>query len=202
MNETLASGMVPYHHIIGGETGMGEDRRCARAGAPVLQLDGAARARTSSTRARSRTSAWSWASAASVPHAAARRDDAQYMDGLYYALLEGRFLFDFVHEDKLDAAGAGEVLGAAAAQRGAAQRRAMPTQLRAYVAARRLAAGARSRPACSTTAATSGGPISALGRRLRHPQGRRDRRHDRQRVHGAASRSRHADPRRASARRR
>jgi hypothetical protein len=27
MNETVASGMVPYHHIIGGETGMGEDRR-------------------------------------------------------------------------------------------------------------------------------------------------------------------------------
>jgi hypothetical protein len=27
MNETLASGMVPYHHIVGGETGLGEDRR-------------------------------------------------------------------------------------------------------------------------------------------------------------------------------
>ena len=25
----------------------------------------------------------------------------QYMEGLYYALLEGRFLFDFVHEEKL-----------------------------------------------------------------------------------------------------
>jgi hypothetical protein len=25
----------------------------------------------------------------------------QYMDGMYYALLEGRFLFDFVHEEKL-----------------------------------------------------------------------------------------------------
>ena len=25
----------------------------------------------------------------------------QYMEGMYYALLEGRFLFDFVHEDKL-----------------------------------------------------------------------------------------------------
>jgi hypothetical protein len=25
----------------------------------------------------------------------------EYMDGMYYALLEGRFLFDFVHEDKL-----------------------------------------------------------------------------------------------------
>ena len=32
------------------------------------------------------------------PRGAAMRE---YMDGLYYALLEGRFLFDFVHEDKL-----------------------------------------------------------------------------------------------------
>jgi hypothetical protein len=29
---------------------------------------------------------------------------AQYMNGLYYALLEGRFLFDFVHEEKLNPA--------------------------------------------------------------------------------------------------
>ena len=29
----------------------------------------------------------------------------EYMDGLYYALLEGRFLFDFVHEDKLEPSG-------------------------------------------------------------------------------------------------
>jgi hypothetical protein len=26
---------------------------------------------------------------------------SQYMNGMYYALLEGRFLFDFVHEDRL-----------------------------------------------------------------------------------------------------
>ena len=32
------------------------------------------------------------------PHGALMRE---YMDGMYYALLEGRFLFDFVHEDKL-----------------------------------------------------------------------------------------------------
>jgi hypothetical protein len=25
----------------------------------------------------------------------------EYIDGIYYALLEGRLLFDFVHEDKL-----------------------------------------------------------------------------------------------------
>jgi Beta-galactosidase trimerisation domain len=34
------------------------------------------------------------------PHGALMRE---YMDGMYYALLEGRFFFDFVHEDKLAA---------------------------------------------------------------------------------------------------
>jgi hypothetical protein len=29
---------------------------------------------------------------------------SQHIDGLYYALLEGRFVFDFVHEDDLGAA--------------------------------------------------------------------------------------------------
>ena len=42
-NETLASGMVPYHHLIGGEKRMGEDRRGARTRAQILQLDGEAR---------------------------------------------------------------------------------------------------------------------------------------------------------------
>src|SRR5207247_2061433 len=33
-----------------------------------------------------------------------RVDTAEYLQGLYYALLEGRFLFDFVHEDDLGTA--------------------------------------------------------------------------------------------------
>jgi hypothetical protein len=101
MNETLASGMVPYHHIIGGETGLGEDRRA---------LDPARKY-------------FNWM-ATHEPHFINRRSIAtigvvmgqrthlfhtppagstqsQYMHGMYYALLEGRFLFDFVHEEKL-----------------------------------------------------------------------------------------------------
>jgi hypothetical protein len=99
-NETLASGMVPYHHIIGGENGMGEDRRWLE---PARHY-------------------FNWMAKHDV-HFVNKRSIAnlgvvmgqrthlfykpprgvpmpQYMDGLYYALLEGRFLFDLVHEDK------------------------------------------------------------------------------------------------------
>ena len=105
MNETLASGMVPYHHIIGGGPGLGEDRRWLE---PARKY-------------------FNW-TAKYDPHFTNKRSIAnigvvmgqrtqlfytpprgalmpQYMDGLYYALLEGRFLFDFVHEEKLDLPG-------------------------------------------------------------------------------------------------
>ena len=101
MNETVASGMVPYHHIVGAENGLGEDRRSL---APAREF-------------------FQW-TAKHDPHFINKRSiapigvvigqrtqlfykppkgatSAQYMDGLYYALLEGRFLFDFVHEEKL-----------------------------------------------------------------------------------------------------
>jgi len=101
LDETLASGMAPYHHIIGGENGMGEDRRWLE---PAHKY-------------------FNWM-AKHDPHFVNKRSIAnvgvvmgqrthlfykpprgvlmpQYMDGLYYALLEGRFLFDFVHEERL-----------------------------------------------------------------------------------------------------
>ena len=62
------------------------------------------------------------------------------MDGMYYALLEGRFLFDFVHEDKL----APEELAKYSAlllPNTALLSDEQCRQLRAYVDARRLAAG-------------------------------------------------------------
>jgi hypothetical protein len=100
-NETLASGMVPYHHIIGGENGMGEDRRWL---APAREyFDWMAQHDTHFVNKRpianlgvvmgQRTHLFY-----RPPRGAQMRE---YMDGLYYALLEGRFLFDFVHEDKL-----------------------------------------------------------------------------------------------------
>jgi hypothetical protein len=100
-NETLASGMVPYHHIIGGETGMGEDRRWLE----PAQKYFAWMARHDAHFVNKR----SIANIGVVmgqrthlfyrpPRGAAMRE---YMDGMYLALIEGRFLFDFVHEDKL-----------------------------------------------------------------------------------------------------
>ena len=101
LDQTLASGMVPYHHIVGGETGMGEDRRLLE---PVREY-------------------FKW-TARHDPHFATKRSIAnigvvmgqrthlfynppkgatmsEYMNGMYYALIEGRFFFDFVHEEKL-----------------------------------------------------------------------------------------------------
>jgi len=100
-DETLASGMVPYHHIIGGENGMGADRRWLEPAQkyfawmsrhdqhfinqrPIAKIGVVMGQRTHLFYR--------------PPRGAQMRE---YMDGLYYALLEGRFLFDFVHEDKL-----------------------------------------------------------------------------------------------------
>ena len=158
MNETLASGMVPYYHLIGAENGMGEDRRWLE---PARQY-------------------FQW-TARHDPHFINKRSIAnlgvvmgqrthlfytpprgapmpQYMDGMYYALLEGRFLFDFVHEDNLapeDLKKYSALLLPNTALLSDQQCR----QLRAYVepAAR---CWRRSKPAC-TTSATSAAPISA-----------------------------------------
>ncbi len=102
MDETLASGMVPYYHLIGGENGMGEDRRGLEPGRQYFQW--------TARHDRHFVNKRSIASLGVVmgqrthlfytpPRGAAM---SQYMDGMYYALLEGRFLFDFVHEDNLD----------------------------------------------------------------------------------------------------
>ena len=101
MNETAAGGMVPYMHIVGAEEGLGEDRRALGPGHEFFNW--------TAKHDRHFTNRRSIASIGVVmgqrtqlfyqppPGASA----AQYIDGLYYALLEGRYLFDFVHEDKL-----------------------------------------------------------------------------------------------------
>ena len=37
LNETLASGMVPYYHFVGAEDGFGEDRRWQKVGADYFR---------------------------------------------------------------------------------------------------------------------------------------------------------------------
>jgi hypothetical protein len=102
-NETLASGMAPYHHIIGGENGMGEDRRWLEPAREYFNW----MARHDGHFVNKRLIANIGVVMGQrthlfykPPHGALMRE---YMDGMYYALLEGRFFFDFVHEDKLAA---------------------------------------------------------------------------------------------------
>lgn len=100
-NETLASGMVPYHHIIGGEGGLGEDRRWLE---PAHQyFDWMAKHDAHFINKRSIANIGVVMGQRTHLFYQAPRGTLmpQYMDGMYYALLEGRFLFDFVHEDKL-----------------------------------------------------------------------------------------------------
>jgi hypothetical protein len=105
MNETVASGMVPWYHFIGGEQGLGADRRWQEPGR--LYFDWLARHEQHFKNKHSianiavvmgqRTQLF-YQSPGETP----KQDDAnQDVQGLYYALLEGRFLFDFVHEDDL-----------------------------------------------------------------------------------------------------
>jgi len=101
LNETVAAGLVPYHHIIGGENGLGEDRRWLEPAHQYFNWMAKHDAHFVNKRSIAnvgvvmgqRTHLFY-----TPPRGALMR---QYMDGMYYALVEGRFLFDFVHEEKL-----------------------------------------------------------------------------------------------------
>jgi hypothetical protein len=102
-DETVASGMRTWYTFIGGQTGMGEDRRWQQPG-----LDHFAwQARHDRHFTNRRTIANLGVVMGQRTHLFYRPPTSattqQYLDGLYYALLEGRFLFDFVHEEDLGA---------------------------------------------------------------------------------------------------
>ena len=141
MNETVASGMVPYHHIIGGETGLGEDRRALEPARQFFAWHAQHERHFANRR-----------SIASIGVVMGQRGQLfhtppagstmpQYLNGLYLALLEGRFLFDFVHEAAADAGGARALLRRSCSRTWRWLSDAQCDALRAYVAARRLAAG-------------------------------------------------------------
>ena len=101
LDETSASGMTPYVHSIGGETGLGEDRRFEKIGLDYFAWTAKHDAHFVNKQ-----------SIANIGVVIGQRTQLfyktphnvrmpEYMDGMYYALLEGRFLFDFVHEDRM-----------------------------------------------------------------------------------------------------
>ena len=106
LNETLAGGLVPYVHFIGSEKGLGEDRRWQQVGADYFRWTAGHDAHFTPRRSIANIGVVMGQSTQLLyPGPATARSHA-YMhettQGIYEALLRGRFAFDFVHEDRLD----------------------------------------------------------------------------------------------------
>ena len=144
LNETLASGMVPYYHFVGAENGFGEDRRWQKVGADYFRWTAKHDAHLTDAplhRQHRRRDRPEHAASLSRPSSARSR---AYMhettQGIYDALLQGRFAFDFVHEDRLEPEQPQQISRAAAAQCRHAQRPPVPAAPRLR-AVRRIAHG-------------------------------------------------------------
>jgi hypothetical protein len=107
LNETLAGGMVPYLHFIGSETGFGEDRRWQKIGADYFRWTARHDAHFTPRRSIANIGVVMGQSTQLLYSGPATARSRAYMhettQGIYEALLRGRFAFDFVHEDRLDA---------------------------------------------------------------------------------------------------
>ncbi|MEO8735002.1 MAG: alpha-amylase family protein [Edaphobacter sp.] len=111
MSETVASGMVPWWHFVGAEDGLGADRRWQEVGSKFFNwlalhdqhLRNKATIADIAVVMGQRTQRF-YKLPAGGGRTSTAEDRTKHMNGLYYALLEGRFLFDFVHEDDLGAA--------------------------------------------------------------------------------------------------
>ena len=106
LNETLASGMALYYHFIGSEGGFGEDRRWQKVGADYFQWSARHDAHLTARRSLANIGVVIGQSTQLFYPGPAVAHSQHYMrettHGVYEALLRGRFMFDFVHEDRLD----------------------------------------------------------------------------------------------------
>jgi hypothetical protein len=106
MNETLASGMVPYYHFVGSENGLGEDRRWQKVGVDYFHWSAQHDAHFTTRRSIATIGVVMGQSTRLLYPGPATARSHTYMhettQGIYDALLKGRFAFDFVHEDRLD----------------------------------------------------------------------------------------------------
>ncbi|HLH08321.1 MAG TPA: beta-galactosidase trimerization domain-containing protein, partial [Terriglobales bacterium] len=101
-NQTIASGMVPYYHFIGAENGMGEDRRWLKPSREYFDWTAKHDAHFINKNTIAKIAVVMGQRSHHFYKAPPGATMQQFLNGMYYALLEGRFLFDFVHEDRLD----------------------------------------------------------------------------------------------------
>ena len=106
LNETSASGMVPYYHFVGSEAGLGEDRRWQKVGEDYFRWTAKHDAHFAARRSIANIGVVMGQSTQLLYPGPATVRAREYMhettQGIYDALLRGRFTFDFVHEDRLE----------------------------------------------------------------------------------------------------
>ena len=106
-NETLASGMTPYYHFVGAEDGLGEDRRWQKTGLDYFRWTARHDAHFTTRRSIANIGVVIGQSTQLLYPGPATVRSRAYMhettQGIYDALLRGRYAFDFVHEDRLEA---------------------------------------------------------------------------------------------------
>ena len=106
LNESLASGMAPYYHFVGSEDGFGEDRRWQKIGVDYFRWMAQHDAHFTTRRSIADIGVVMGQSTQLLYPGPATLRSRAYMhettQGIYDALLRGRFAFDFVHEDRLE----------------------------------------------------------------------------------------------------
>jgi hypothetical protein len=106
LNETVASGMRPYYHFIGSEAGFGEDSRWQKVGVDYFRWTAQHDAHFTTRRSIANVGVVIGQSTQLLYPGPATVRSRSYMhettQGMYDALLRGRFAFDYVHEDRLD----------------------------------------------------------------------------------------------------
>ena len=106
LNETLASGMTPYYHFVGAENGFDEDRRWQKTGVDYFGWTTKHDAHFATRRSIANIGVVIGQSTQLLYPGPATARSRAYMhettQGIYDALLRGRFAFDFVHEDRLE----------------------------------------------------------------------------------------------------
>jgi len=106
LSQTSASGMAPYFHFVGAETGRGEDQRWKKAGAEYFDWTARHDAHLATVRSIANIGVVIGQSTQLLYQGPKTSRSRSYMhettQGIYEALLRGRFAFDFVHEDRLE----------------------------------------------------------------------------------------------------
>jgi hypothetical protein len=104
-NETLASGMAPYYHFVGSEAGLGEDRRWQKVGEEYFRWTAKHDKHLATRHSIANIGVVIGQSTQLLYPGPDTARSRGYMhettQGIYEALLRGRFAFDFVHEDRL-----------------------------------------------------------------------------------------------------